>query len=56
MGNYKSVRLEEQVYQELAKWQLPRESISQTLERLLNIVSRADIQAATLQKILKEGL
>ena len=35
MSNYKSIRLEEPVYNDLAKRQLPRESISQTLERLL---------------------
>lgn len=36
MPGYKNVRLEEHVYNELAKRQLPRESLSQTLERLLN--------------------
>jgi len=35
MSTYKSVRLEESVYNDLAKRQLPRESISQTLKKLL---------------------
>ncbi len=36
MPNYKTVRLEERVYQELLKRMKPRESMSQTLERLIN--------------------
>ena len=35
MSNYKNVRLEEHVYQELQKRQLPRESMSQVVERLI---------------------
>ena len=35
MANYKNVRLEEHVYQELARRMKPRESMSQVIERLL---------------------
>ena len=36
MSNYKSVRLEESVYQELIKWQHPRESLSEPLREVLS--------------------
>ena len=35
MSSYKNVRLEEHVYQELIKRQLPRESMSQVIERIM---------------------
>ena len=35
MSNYKSVRLEEHVYQKLMERMKPRESVSQVIERLL---------------------
>ena len=36
MPNYKSVRLEQHVYQELIRRIKPRESMSQVIERLIN--------------------
>ena len=35
MSNYKNVRLEEHVYQELIRRMKPRESMSQVIERLI---------------------
>lgn len=39
---YKSVRLKESVYNDLVKRQLPSESISQTLERLLALLGKIE--------------
>ena len=35
MPTYKTIRVEERVYDDLAKRQLPRESMSQLIERIL---------------------
>ena len=48
MSNYKNVRLEEHVYQELIRRMKPRESMSQVIERLLHSLDeiRGHIKAA----------
>ena len=56
MSNYKNVRLEEHVYAELEKYQLRRESFSQTIDRLLKILVKSQVYADTLIKNLTEGL
>jgi len=35
MSSYKNIRLEESVYMDLIKRQLPRESMSQVIERIM---------------------
>ena len=36
MSNYKNIRLEEHVYNELVRRMKPRESMSQVIERMIN--------------------
>jgi predicted CopG family antitoxin len=62
MPNYKTVRVKEKVYNRLAQHMLPRESFSETIERLLDTLSEvagitrvlAEIVLATVEK-KKEG-
>jgi len=55
MPNYKSVRLEESVWEELVKRQRPRESISQALERLLRQSMKFEEVIDRLNQILYQG-
>jgi len=55
MSSYKSVRLEEHVYRELQLRMLPRESLSQTLERLLNNLDKVEAYACAIGKVVKGG-
>jgi len=52
MPDYKNVRLEEHVYQELVRRQLPRESMSQVIERLLSQLKAVAGHVDELDKIL----
>lgn len=52
MANYKNIRLEEYVYNQLLKQQKPRESMSQVIERLLNNLSEAYEHARALNQII----
>ena len=54
MSNYKNVRLEEHVYQDLQKRQHPRESMSQVIERLINNLEHVSEHIDKLGKILWE--
>ena len=55
MSNYKHVRLNEYVYQELLKRQLPRQSLSQTLERLLRERLKFEEVINNLNQLLYPG-
>jgi len=55
MPNYKRVRLEESVYNDLAKRQLPRESISRTIERLIKSMDILGRLTSDLLENLKGG-
>lgn len=55
MSNYKSVRLEERVHLQLSLWQRPRESISQTLERLLKERKKFEEVIDNLNRLLYVG-
>ena len=56
MPEYKNIRLEKAVYEELERYQLRRESMSQTVHRLLTILTKSQVYADTLIKNLTEGL
>ena len=53
MPTHKSIRLEEHVYNNLVKRQLPRESISQILDRLLTLQEKTEHFATELLETLK---
>ena len=55
MSNYKSVRLEESVYQWLTTRMKPQESISKTLERLLRERVKFEEVIENLNQILYGG-
>ena len=55
MANYKNVRLEEHVYQELVKRMKPRESMSQVIERLIINLDQVKIGIERLVEIFWEG-
>jgi len=52
MPNYKTVRVEEKVYTRLAQHMLPRESFSETIERLLDTLSEVAGHARALAEIV----
>ena len=52
MPNYKNVRLEDHVYQELMWRQKPRESMSQVIERVLSQLKAVAGRVEELDKIL----
>ena len=53
MPNDKSIRLAEPIYNRLAKQQLPRESISQTVDRLLTLQEEMQNLAGLFIKLVK---
>ena len=55
MSDYKSVRLEERVYDQLQEQQRVRESLSQTLERILRERVALDAVAREINHILAGG-
>lgn len=54
MSNYKNIRLEEHVYQELIKRMKPRESMSQVVERLLKYLGDIHVHARAIVETLEE--
>ena len=54
MTNYKNVRLEEHVYQELLKLMRPRESMSQVVARVIINLNQVRGHARAIVKTLEE--
>ena len=54
MPNYKTIRVEERVYADLALHQLPRESMSQVIKRLLQEREEVVAVCRTVEKIIEE--
>ena len=55
MPDYKTIRLKQRVYDDLAKRQRPRESMSQVIERILEWYDEAAGMAHRLSQTLKGG-
>lgn len=55
MSNYKFIRAEERVYLDLQARQLPRESMSETIERILRDYDEALGYAQALLETLQGG-
>jgi predicted CopG family antitoxin len=55
MSDYKNVRLEQSVYNELLKRQHPQESFSDEIERLLNYLDELAGHACAITEIIGEA-
>jgi len=55
MPNYKTVRVEEKVYNRLAQLMLPRESFSETIERLLDLLEKVGKHVDEVLEFRKRG-
>ena len=55
MPNYKTVRVEEKVYNRLAQHMLPRESFSETIERLLDLLEKVGKHVDEVLEFRKKG-
>ena len=55
MPNYKTIRVEEEVYRSLTTHQLPRESMSQLIDRMMREMGEVVAVTRTVQKIIEEG-
>lgn len=51
MSSYKTVRLEERVYAQLVRRSLPRESFSETIQRLMESLDQVKGHAQALMQI-----
>jgi predicted CopG family antitoxin len=56
MPEYKSIRLKLDTYEGLCRYQLPRESLSETLTRLIEVITTSETYATWVKsKLISQG-